>query len=216
MSAPEPSSSRPALGRVASLRSFPVKSMDAVEVDRAVVLPGGLEHDRGWAVADGDEVLTARALPQLRDVRAGAPTSEDGSPTLRLPGRTDELTGADADAALSQAVGRPVALRRADQGGARFNEVAAVHLVSRQAVERAAADEGTTLGDPACSVEEPRANVVLDLADDAGLETAWVGQELRLGDVVLRISQQPRHCLGVYAEVVSPGTLRVGDDVQLG
>ena len=76
------------------------------------------------------------------------------------------------------------------------------------------AQDGTTYGDPACSIEEPRANIELDLS--AGeLETAWVGRELHLGDAVLRVSQQPRHCLGVYADVVQPGTVEVGDEVRL-
>ncbi len=86
---------------------------------------------------------------------------------------TDEpLTGAAADAAVARLVGRPARLQVAD--GASFADVAPVHVVSRQAVERAAAEEGTTLGDPACSVEEPRANVELDLSGGE-LETAWVG-----------------------------------------
>jgi uncharacterized protein len=34
-------------------------------------------------------------------------------------------------------------------------------------------------------------------------------------EVVLSISQEPRHCLGVYAQVVRPGRVSVGDDVRL-
>ncbi|WP_426566798.1 MOSC N-terminal beta barrel domain-containing protein [Angustibacter sp. McL0619] len=205
-----------AVGRVSGLRSYPVKSLDAPNLDQVQVLAGGLEHDRGWAVvgADGD-VVTGRQVPSLSEVRAMAPSGPSPAPTLLLPGADRHLADEEAVLALSEVVGRSVTLQPASGAGPGFNEVAAVHLVSRQAVERAAADEGTILGDPACSVEQPRANVVVEL-DGEELETSWVGREVSLGEVVLRISKQPKHCLGVYADVVRPGLLRVGDGVRLG
>ncbi|GAA4353854.1 MOSC N-terminal beta barrel domain-containing protein [Angustibacter luteus] len=204
-----------AVGRVVSLHSYPVKSMGAPDLDQVQVLATGLEHDRGWAVVGEDgAVVTARQVAGLREMRASAPSAPSGSPSLLLAG-AGPLVGDGAAAALSAAIGQAVELRPAPTAGPGFNEVAPVHLVSRQAVERAAADEGTHLGDPACSVEQPRANVVVELDGD-DLETAWVGREVSMGDVVLRISRQPKHCLGVYADVVRPGLLRVGDDVRLG
>jgi uncharacterized protein YcbX len=190
--------------------------MDTPDLDQVEVLPGGLEHDRGWAVVGEDgQVVTARQVARLHDVLATAPPGPDRSPALRLPGSAEAVAGGEATAALSAAIGRPVALQPARGAGGGYNEVAAVHLVSRQAVERAAAEEGTTLGDPACSIEQPRANVVVELDGDE-LETGWVGREVTLGDVVLLISKQPKHCLGVYADVVRPGRVKVGDDVRLG
>ncbi len=187
--------------------------MDAPDVERSAVLPGGLEYDRGWAVVGGQDVLSARAAPQLREVCATPPAGSQDGPTLLLPGAPHEVTGPEADAALSRLLGREVAVRRAGTGEG-FAEVAPVHLVSRQAVERAAGDEGTVLGDPACSVEQPRANVVLELDVD-DLETTWVGREVHVGDVLLRVSQLPQHCLGVYADVVRPGAVGIGDEVRL-
>lgn len=54
-----------------------------------------------------------------------------------------------------------------------------------------------------------RANVFLDVPDDAlqGL----VGSEVRLGTCVLRITEIPSACPGVYAEVLRPGQVKVGD-----
>lgn len=200
------------VGRVAGLRAFPVKSMTAPRLEHARVETSGLQHDRVWAVVDDEgAVVTAKQVGGLRDVAAVVPEGEH-APELVLAGDDEPLTGAAADAAIARLVGRPARLQVAD--GASFADVAPVHLVSHQAVERAAAAEGTTYGDPACSVEEPRANVELDLTGGE-LETAWVGRELHLGDVVLRLSQQPKHCLGVYADVVQPGTVEVGDDVRL-
>lgn len=214
------------VGRVAGLRAYPVKSMDAAPVERVRVLTSGLEHDRRWAVVDaGGDVVTARVAPALREVRVGG-LHPDG-PELLLPGADLAVRAGSADAALSALIGAEVTLRAATGTGPGFNEVAAVHLVSRQSIAAAAA-EATAGPDAdadadACSIEEPRANVVLELgpvpagARSPDLETTWAGRTVRLGDeVVLSISQEPRHCLGVYARVVRPGLVSVGDGVRLG
>jgi uncharacterized protein YcbX len=88
--------------------------------------------------------------------------------------------------------------------------VAAVHLVSRSAMSRAAAGDVPE----GCSAEDPRANVLLELADAAD-ERSWVGRGLRIGEVELRVTRTPKHCLGVYAEVRTPGVVRAGDPVVL-
>jgi uncharacterized protein len=222
------------VGRVAGLRAYPVKSMDAAPVEQVRVLTSGLEHDRRWAVVDaGGDVVTARVAPALREVRVGG-LHPDG-PELLLPGADLAVRAGSADAALSALIGAEVTLRAATGTGPGFNEVAAVHLVSRQSIaaatdEATAANEATAGPDAdadadadACSIEEPRANVVLELgpvpagARSPDLETTWAGRTVRLGDeVVLSISQEPRHCLGVYARVVRPGLVSVGDGVRLG
>ena len=203
------------VGRVVGLRAFPVKSMDAGPLARARVLTTGVEHDRSWAVVDGDgQVLTARTADVLRTVRAAI---RDNVPTLTLPGTEAVLTGDQAHAALSALIGRPVSVQAATGGVAGFNEVAPVHLVSRQAIEHGAdhdADHDDHGQQCPCSVEEPRANLVLDLSGDER-ETAWVGAKLSVGSVVLRVSKAPKHCLGVYADVITEGEVAEGDEVTL-
>ena len=88
--------------------------------------------------------------------------------------------------------------------------VAPVHLVSRQAIERAALGEVPE----GCSAEDPRANLLVDLDGDDD-ERGWVGRTLRVGDAVLEITRTPKHCLGVYAEVRHAGTVTVGDAVLI-
>jgi uncharacterized protein len=87
--------------------------------------------------------------------------------------------------------------------------VAPVHLVSRQAIARA------ELGDVprGCSAEDPRANLLLDLAVED--ERMWVGRTLRVGDAVLEVTRTPKHCLGVYADVRREGAVTAGDAVLL-
>jgi hypothetical protein len=72
-----------------------------------------------------------------------------------------------------------------------------VHLVSLQAV----ADEPM-----------PRANLILDLPE--GDERDWIGRDVAIGGAVLHVSRAPKQCLGVYAEVVQPGRINLGDSVE--
>ncbi|MDT0276963.1 MOSC N-terminal beta barrel domain-containing protein [Blastococcus goldschmidtiae] len=178
-------------GRVARIWIYPVKSMGGTSRDRVRLRPAGPEGDRVWSVVDAGtgEVLRGKHAPGLAGV---LPT---GDP--------------DADArAVTEALGRPVLLRAAGEGSAA--DVAAVHLVSRQAIDRAAAGnvpEG-------CSADDPRANVLLDLADGDD-ERSWVGRTLRIGAAELTVTRTPKHCLGIYAEVRRPGEIGVGDAVLL-
>jgi hypothetical protein len=196
---------------VSDLRTYPVKAMDGSSLPGVDVGPTGLAGDRAWSVVDADgQVVNARSAPVLGEVRVAV--GLDG-PVLEVPqaaGRRLTVAGVDADAALSSYVGMPV--RLAPTEGPRPG-VAPVHLVSRQAV---AAAIGTTSDDPACDIEAPRANITLDLCDDppVGLERGWVGQDLVIGDVVLRVTRIPKHCLGVYADVVTPGRINLGDSAQ--
>jgi uncharacterized protein YcbX len=206
----------PVAGRVVGLRTFPVKSLDGEQLAEVQVLASGLQHDRGWAVVDAEgQVVTGKRAPALREVGATVPAASSDTPALVLPGGdASAVRGASADTALSQLVGQPVRLQAAEGAGIGFNEVAAVHLVSRQTVATAAAEEAAAEGE-ACDIEDPRANVVVDLVSGQEPETSWVGRDVLLGEAVLRISKRPKHCLGVYAEVVRPGRVAVDDEVRV-
>lgn len=82
-------------------------------------------------------------------------------------------------------------------------------------VSGAAARGEHDVADCACSLDEPRANVVLDLNDAAAREVVWVGHDVAVGGAVLRLHARPGHCLGVYAEVRRPGRIRPGDVVTV-
>jgi hypothetical protein len=83
-----------------------------------------------------------------------------------------------------------------------------VHLVGRGAVERAARGDVPE----GCSAEDPRANLLVEVDGD---ERTWVGRTLVVGGAVLRVTRTPKHCLGVYAEVTTPGPVALGDEVRL-
>ena len=172
------------VGRIALIHVFPVKSLAGVRVDAVEVGPDGLAGDRARTVVDAE----------------GRPVRAKDAPALAgLDPHVD-------DAALSAAVGRPVHFAALPpQPG-----VAPVHLVSRQAIERAALGEVPE----GCSADDPRANLLIDLDGDDD-ERGWVGRTLRIGDAVLEITRTPKHCLGVYAEVRHAGRVTVGDPVLI-
>ncbi|WP_091367360.1 MOSC N-terminal beta barrel domain-containing protein [Geodermatophilus telluris] len=181
-------------GTVVGISVYPVRGCAGTRLRQADVGPSGLAGDRAWAVVGADgRVLRAKDAPAL----AGVPATGDPA--------------ADA-AAVTAALGAPA---RLEPLTARPDGSAAVHLVSRQALDRAAAG----VVPAGCGAEDPRANLLLDLpgdtpADTPGdLERDWVGRRLRLGSAVLEVTRLPKHCLGVYAEVVQPGTVAVGDAV---
>ena len=193
-------------GRVAQVWVFPVKSMSGASVESASVVEGGLDGDRAWAVVDADgATVTAAEEPRLREVTTRL---LDGGLRLDVPGAQPGLGVEAAAEALSGWLGRPLHL--AHREGAGFVDVAPVHVVSRTSMADAEHAEQCD----ACDIREPRANLVLDL-DPGGSERDWLGATVRIGGVVLRMTREPNHCLGVYAEVASPGQLSVGDEVRL-
>jgi uncharacterized protein YcbX len=181
------------VGTVDQLQVFPVRSLAGRAVPEVRVAGAGLVGDRLWTVVDAatGERVTPREAPALHQLVASGDA------------------GADT-ALLAEVLGRPVRLAEAGSGAGREG-VAPVHLVSRQALARAAAGDVPE----GCSGEDPRANVLLDLGD-GGDERTWVGRRLRVGEAELEVTRLPRHCLGVYAEVRRPGRVRVGDAVRLG
>jgi uncharacterized protein len=194
------------LGRVETVQAFPVKSLQAGPLTAIDLDADGVVGDRRWAVVTDAGVLTADAAPRLREIVAV--TGAGGAPLVTVPGGADGVRGEDADRALTSVLGRPVRLAPV---GAGATLDAPVHLVSRQALDAAARGQHDA-ADCACSLEEPRANLVLDLPDLR--EEQLVGRRLTIGTAVLRVVRRPNHCLGVYAEVERPGRIHSGDDVR--
>jgi uncharacterized protein YcbX len=181
---------RRAVGRLEQIWIYPVKSLAGVSLPAVEIGPTGPRGDRTHAVVDAisGDAVRAKHAPVL------ATLTPTGDPAA------DER-------AVGDALGRAVRLEPAATGSAA--DVAAVHLVSRQAVDRAAAGEVPE----GCSADDPRANLLLSLPGDD--ERTWVGRLLTVGDVVLEVTRTPKHCLGVYAEVRSGGVVTVGDDVLI-
>jgi uncharacterized protein len=176
-----------AVGRVEQIWIYPVRSLAGTALTEAEVSAAGLAGDRAWTVTGGDgSVIRPKDAPAMREIAPSGDPAADAERLAAVLGRAVRL--------LPTPDPRP--------------DVAPVHLVSRQAVEGAAAGDVPE----GCSAEDPRANLMLTLDGD---ERAWVGRDLRVGKAVLRVTRTPKHCLGVYADVVTPGAVRAGDPVLL-
>ncbi len=228
--APALSAARSIAGTVAELWRYPVKGMQGERVAGLTVAVGGVHGDRHHlvvAAADGKPVTAAR---DPRMLEAAAVTRDTGI-WLRLP--TGAEVAADDPRAgdrLSAWLQRDVRLVAAPAPGAYLDD-SPVHLVSTATLDADGWDR-----------RRFRPNLVVDLRD-GGTEDAWVGEEVSVEDVVLRIVKPTVRCtvvnqaqpglaaepdllprlrrtrdsrVGVYAEVLRPGPVRVGDPVHLG
>ncbi len=214
------------VGRVERLHRYPVKSLrgeSPVEVD---VERRGLVADRRWALREPDGRLGSgkstrrfRAMDGLGDLHAWLDGSE---PVVAFPDGSVLSPGQALDDALTDHVGRPV--RLAEEDDVAHHDDSPVHLVTDASCRAVGAD-------PACF----RANLVVSAGGATGfVEDGWVGRDLTVGGVRLRVTGTTERCvmvgagalrtvaarnalqLGVYADVLEPGVVRAGDDVALG
>jgi uncharacterized protein YcbX len=178
------------VGSVDRVTVYPVKSLAGRTMAEAEVGPAGLAGDRAWTVVDATsgERVTVKTTPAMAEVVA---TGDDEADTITL----------------TEVLGRPVRLERSP--GPQV-DAAAVHLVSRSAIDRAEAGDVPE----GCSAADPRANLLLTL-DGEHDERTWVGRRLRIGEAELAVTRTPKHCLGVYAEVRASGRVRPGDRIEL-
>jgi len=232
------------VGLVSLLARYPVKSMRGERLARAEVEPRGFAGDRQWAVYTADGGIGSgkssrrfRRVDGLLGFRATLAGSAGLAPLIEPPGgqrfRADDPA---ADDLLSAMLDQPLRLGR--EGGIRHHDDSGLHLVTT-AGARALAE---LLGD-AVDVARFRANLVLDVPGTGFVEDGWTGRELRLGDdVVIRLGAGMKRCvmvdmaqgplgrdgrllkvlaqerellLGLKAEVVRGGTVRLGDPAVL-
>ena len=198
-----------------------------VEVGGRAVRAGSDEADRVLSGHLGREVRLASVVPAGARLHRQLPEE---------PAMVPEWTSASPPGA--EVAGD---FSRAKPGGG-FTDFGAVHLLTRGAL----AELARQLGRPAVEPARFRPNLVLDLPADP-----LPGQELRIGQVVLRVTLPTPRCLvpalpvtgprdldrellavlarqhrtqvgtmgraacfGVYADVVRPGRLGVGDAVR--
>ncbi|MFV0458164.1 MAG: MOSC N-terminal beta barrel domain-containing protein [Actinomycetales bacterium] len=182
------------VGTVQQITRYPLKSAGGQAMTRCEVDQRGLVGDRSHAVEVRGVPANAKALPQLPGWRA----------SLGPDGLQVDTGTRHGDAADVLAHELPGARLVTSAQGHRMS--AAVHLVSADAAQAPDAPSG-------CDAD-PRANLVLELGTPGG-ERQWLDRTVRIGEVMLRITRLPKHCLGVYADVVEPGTISLGDTVRV-
>jgi len=201
-----------ALGTVAALHRFPVKSMRGERLDAADLGPAGLDGDREWALLDDqDHWVSAktnrgrwRLYDGMLDMEAtthGGTADADAAVTVRLPdGREVRAGTPDADAALSAHLGRTLRFDRGDAGRrwGRHHDAAPLHLVTTATLAALHSDEDGAPGEhDALDPLRLRPNLVIATGDGTTgfAEDAWIGATVRIGGALLRATETTGRCV---------------------
>ncbi len=219
---------------ISEIWRYPVKSMAGERVPSAQLGTRGLEGDRGIAAFDPGSrrpghPVSARRLPGLLRFRA---RWEDGAVVVEGPDLPPTPWREKAvQERLADVCRRRLELAEVD-GGA-FDD-APLHLVLLPSVAAVSAELGR-------EVDKRRFRANLFIAADglmSGAERGWVGSQLAIGKVVLRVMAECPRCvvttrdpdsheqwpallrhlaatreatMGVYAHVSDPGWVALGD-----
>jgi uncharacterized protein YcbX len=221
--------------KVAALWRYPVKSMLGEECRQVDVDTQGVRGDRAFAVrGDDGRPGSAKRIDELFAFRA----RHDGEwPEIEIPdGRRMRGDDPGIHAALSTALGMPVTLVR--ENAEPYFDAAPIHLVTSAALDWLRARL------PHSRIDERRfrPNLVIACEARGQPELSWIGRTLRAGGATLRVSAATERCrmttlaqadlpsdpavlraisqhadvqFGVYAEVVAPGRIALGDSVIL-
>jgi uncharacterized protein YcbX len=229
--------------RVVRVTRFPVKSMGGELLDETEVDTSGLVGDREWAVYDARGKLASgkhsRRFRRMDPVFALVAERQGERTLVRLPhGAVVLADRPEADSVLSAHFGEPVWLRR--EGEVPHQDAAEVSIVGTATL----AELGRHDGDDGAAINprHVRANLVVETAQPYA-EESWCGRVLTIGTATVRVTEPTERCrmvgvgqvglparpgllraiadhhrlvAGVYATVVRPGRIRVGDHAHLG
>lgn len=250
------------VGSVESIGRYPVKSLQGEFPHEAELGPAGMVADRSWGIVSTEtgHVLSAKKYAPLLEASGHLNGNEVA---VTLPDGTYLEAGDAADAALSDWLGKPVALRPANVDATKYEmsfnvddesvdefewqtppgnflDLAPVHFLTTASL--AAAELNYPAGD--WNPHRFRPTLLIDAEGDDFIENGWTGRGLVIGDVVLDVLMPTIRCtmttkaqpqfgitrdvdifkslkfansqnLGAYANVRTPGVVRVGDPVTL-
>jgi uncharacterized protein YcbX len=189
--------------RVRELWRYPVKSLQGERLDAAMVTADGLDGDRRYAIFDLDTGLglTARRAPEL--LFASAALTPDGDLRITLP----DGSLADGDDALSEWLGRRVALRCAEQNpGSRYENVVDFEREPSSAWEAFEGAAGAFHDSSHARVSLLSTGTISgwdrrrfrpNLLLDSGGEDALIGATVAIGQATVHIVGKIRRCVMV-------------------
>jgi uncharacterized protein YcbX len=254
------------VAHVAWLTIAPVKGLALVEVDEVALDRNGVAENRRFYLVDAD----ARRYGLLRDGRlalvhpaydsaqdrlelafpggsvVAGEIAVDGEVTTDFYGRpvTGRLVRGPWSEALSEHVGRPVRLVRADDTGAAVDRLrGSVSMLSEASLQELRSRAGRE--EP---VDPARFRMLIGIGGvGAHEEDEWLGRRVRVGEAVVVLHEQVARCaittqnpktgvpdfdtlreikayrgardrklidFGVYGEVDEPGRVRLGDRIE--
>jgi uncharacterized protein len=232
---------RSPIGSVERIGRYPVKSLRGEWCGSVSVISRGLEFDRAYALYGADGKIgsgkSTRRFRKMNNLLASRSWVGDQAVLVDIgDGETRTVGSPDLDAALSRLVGEDVTVR--GEAETPHKDEAALHLVTTASLRWVQGLDDGFEG----AAERFRPNLIIDVGVEGKPEDQWVGRTLRIGGCELHITKPTERCvmitqqqqdlpfrpgilsslvtasegnLGVYAEVMQPGVIRLGDLVSL-
>lgn len=230
-----------AAGHVTTLWRYPVKSMLGEKLGSLRLDARGVVGDRLWGVRTTDGKLgsgkTTRRFGHVDRLLELRSWYDGDTPCIALPsGEIARGDAANVDALLTEATGQRIWLVR--EAGVSHLDSSPVHLLTTASLRWLE----NCVGDGAADARRFRPNIVLDAPGNVRVEDGWIGHTLRIGgaelrvtaktvrcvmttfsqedlgpnaDVLKTLARENEACLGVYADVVRVGDIRLGDAALL-
>jgi uncharacterized protein YcbX len=232
------------VGVIHELARYPVKSMQGEALPSAALTLQGFAEDRRYAFVQTASRssfpwFTARELPELLYYRTSVENPGTPEAAVKVATAHEEnwpIESDDLRKALEARSGKSLFLLHDYRGS---YDVAPVSLISRQTVARIAEESGTKENS-----WRFRPNLLIDLKGGGPFdELQWVGKTLRIGNAArIAITEVDQRCVmitldpatgqsspeilkcvvqnhgksaGIYATVLTPGEVRVGDAILL-
>lgn len=233
------------VGRVQELWRYPVKSMLGERCEQVWLDQRGVIGDRLYAIRDGAGKFgsgkTTRRFRRIAGLFRFRAVYEGDVPLVTFPdGATLRGDHPAIHAALSAQLGMPVTLSR--EADISHFDAGSLHLLTTASLRTlggSLAQDSETVLDR----RRFRPNIFIEAEASGFPEDAWQGQEIAVGpDVRLRAVGRTERCvmvslaqdelpydprilravarvnsarLGVYAQVLTPGVIHVGDRIRL-
>ncbi len=229
------------VGTVSELWRYPVKSFGGERLPALELERRGFVGDRRWALVDTEgKLASGKPTTRFRKVRGllmHRAQLDNGKPVIELADGRSIAVDDPAAGAVAEELAGPGWVFGEEREVSHFDS-APVHLVT----SRTLAQLRSLLGGEFPS-QRLRPNVVIESDGDAGFaEDAWIGRNVRIGEIELRVVDRTERCVmvnharpgiehrnhilktigraneacaGVYAEVVVPGGIELGAPVEL-